>query len=104
MIVLLLVVAIIIGLFVLAGYGMISSEKKRINQKKEAILSLGFHPVEKPDLSLLQHLLSLYTKRESQKLALRKLFQLRENDYLLYLYEVWNESTNDHELPEEWGL
>ena len=104
MILKLLVAAVIIGLFLLAVYGMVSSEKKRIKRKREDILSSGFHPIENPDPSLVKHLLSLYTKRESQKLSLRNLFQRRENDYLLYLYEVWNEGSDDNHLYEEWGL
>ena len=104
MIINLLIVAVIVGLFVLAVYGMISSEKRRQARKKEAILALGFQPLDKPDPALVENLLALYTKRESQKLTLRHMYQRRENDYLLYLYEVWSESSNDNDLHEEWGL
>jgi hypothetical protein len=104
MILKLLIVAVIIGLFVLVVYGMISSEKKRLTRKKNAILALGFHPLENPDPALLKQLLSLYTKHEKQKLSLRNWYQRRESDYLLYLYEVWDEGSNDNHLHEEWGL
>ena len=100
----LLIVAVIIGLFALIVYGMISGEKKRLIRKKEALGALGFQAVENPDPSLLTHLISLYTKRESQNLALRNFYQRRESDSLLYLYEVWNESSGDNDLQEEWGL
>jgi hypothetical protein len=100
----LLIVAVIIGLFALIVYGMISSEKKRLIRKKEALLALGFQTVENPDSSLLKNLITLYTKRESQKLSLRNMYQRRENNYLLYLYEVWSETSDGQELQEKWGL
>ena len=104
MILTLLIVAIIIGIFGLAVFGMITSEKKRLARKKESILALGFQAIDNPDPSLLTHLIALYTKRESQKLALRNFYQRRESESLLYLYEVWNESSGDNDLQEEWGL
>lgn len=104
MIMTLLIVAIIVSIFGLTVFGMISSEKNRQARKKESILALGFQAVDNPDPSLLTHLIALYTKRESQKLSMRNLYQRRENDYLLYLYEVWSESSNDNDLHEEWGL
>lgn len=104
MILTLLIVAIIIGIFGVAVFGMITSEKKRLARKKESILALGFQAIDNPDPSLLTHLIALYTKRESQKLSLRNLYQRRENNYLLYLYEVWTESDEGQDLQEKWGL
>jgi len=104
MITVLLIVVLSLGLLGLGVYGMVWAEKKRFARKKQAILAAGFQAVDNPDPSLLAPLISLYTKRESQKLSLRHMYQRRENDYLLYLYEVWTESDEGQDLQEEWGL
>jgi len=104
MILSLLLVSVVVGLFITIIYFAITSERKRKKKKQETLLSLGFHPVRELDSGLLDTLKLLYQKRDHQKLELKEFYTRKTGDYDIFLYEVWDNSGNDTDLQDAWGL
>jgi hypothetical protein len=99
-----LIVALIVTIFISVVYSMFISEKKRKIKKQESLSALGFYPLQEFDLEMLEKLKSMYQKNEHQEIELKEIYYRHEGDHDLYLYEVWNKSSDDNDLKEEFGL
>jgi hypothetical protein len=91
----------IVGLVV---FWMIRSERKRRDRKKYDAVLLGFQEIDNPPPWLIDRILHLHQKRDQQELRVENIYEKRDFDYDLYLFDVWDDSGDSSDLLHDPGI
>jgi hypothetical protein len=92
-----LVGLIVIGGVLLLGI-MIASGRTNAEQKRQVANTLGFTRLDPPPGDVTERLIPLHQKGYHQQLEVRNLHSLNRPDCALYLYDVWDVGSSDHDL------